>query len=179
MEKVKKEKTIPPQTPVKLTVHQVLTPTQSQRKLQLYNKHNSSQIMIIKLWIHRDQNSLSQLNKSKSQLEKKKRKKKKLLLHQILVQEKQEARKSKLKSNHSLKKKLKSLQFKENLELCKITKNKKLKNKSQSIKKMINIRKGKKIFLRMNKKKASKINKEKINLKKLKKQKMKLIQVSY
>ena len=106
MEKVKKEKTIPPQTPVKLTVHQVLTPTQSQRKLQLYNKHNSSQIMIIKLWILRDQNSLSQLNKSKSRLEKKKRKKKKLLLHQILVQEKQEARKSKLKSNHSLKKKL-------------------------------------------------------------------------
>lgn len=44
---------------------------------------------------------------------------------------------------------------------------------------MINIRKGKKIFHSMNLKKASKINKEKINLKKLKKQKMKLIQVSY
>jgi hypothetical protein len=66
--------------------------------------------------------SLHQLNKLKSQLENKKLNKIKILHHRNLVLEKREDRRILFKNNYNQKKKLKSLQFKEDLELFKVNK---------------------------------------------------------
>jgi hypothetical protein len=66
--------------------------------------------------------SLHQLNKLKSQLENKKLNKRKILHHRNLVLEKREDRRILFKNNYNQKKKLKSLQFKEDLELYKVNK---------------------------------------------------------
>ena len=87
--------------------------------------------------------SLHQLNKLKSQLENKKLNKIKILHHRNLVLEKREDRRILFKNNYNQKKKLKSLQFKEDLELFKVNKKQKYKIKIKNLqrKKMINKRK--------------------------------------